>query len=89
VSFRGEEDVNAELAIDMAVKDLQTGLNGINVAFRNLLMADEREDSYEEMYPHHFAITDIVSDFKSLVKDILSINKQLMPKKPKDFKPPQ
>ena len=67
---------------------MQNGLNGINVEFRNLLMAAEREDTYEEMYPHFDSINDIVKDFKGLVRDILSINKQMMPKDKGGFKPP-
>ena len=88
LTFRGEDDIDAEKAIDQAVADCQQGLNGINVEFRNLLMAAERDDTYEEMYPHFDTVNDIVKDFKSLVRDILSINKQMMPKDKGGFKPP-
>jgi len=88
ISFRGEEEVDAERAVDQSVKDIQTGLNQINVCLRNLLMCDERDDDYTGCITHANMIFEMCKDGKDLYKDIIGITKQLLPKKPADYKPP-
>jgi len=88
LTFHGEEDIDAEGAIDESIKQIQTGLNQINVNMRNMLMSSERGDTYSEMYQDFDSTNEIVKDFKDLCADIKSINKQLMVKKPKDFVAP-
>lgn len=85
LTFRGEDEVDAELSIDTAIQDIQGGLNQINVELRHMLMGMDRDDSYEELFPHFDNVKTIVTDFKVLLKDIMSITKQLLPPKPKDF----
>lgn len=84
LTFHGEQ-VDAEKCVDESIKNIQNGLNQINVNMRNMLMACERDDSYEEMFQDFDSINSIVKDFKELCKDITSISKQLIGKKPKDF----
>jgi hypothetical protein len=87
ISMHGET-VDAEAAVDDSVKKIQEALNEINVCLRNLLMEDERSGEYEHMIDHANHIKELCSDGVHLYKDILSITKQLLPKKPKDYVAP-
>ncbi len=86
ISFRGNEEVSAEVAVDESIKSIQDGLNGCQVRLRMLLMADERGDSYSEMEPLYNEIMDLLKEFTELTKEIKSICKQIMPAKPKATK---
>ena len=87
LSFQGES-VDAEKAVDSAISQIQQGLNEVNVQMRNMLAGDEREDEYEDIIPYANNINTIAREFKDLIKEILSITKQLTPKKPKDYVAP-
>ena len=87
ISVRGDEEIDAESAVDRGIKDIQQGLNAINVELRNMLMGDERDDEYEEMYPHAQTIFGITKEAKTLFKEIESITRQLLGKKPIGFEP--
>lgn len=82
VSFRGEMQ-SAEEAVDESIKDLQDGLNGCQSLLRQMLMADGRGDSYEEMEPMYNDICDLFKEFITLTKEMKGLAKQLLPPKPK------
>jgi hypothetical protein len=85
VSFNGEE-VSAEVAVDESIKQIQQGLNNLQVGMRELLMLDERDESYEVIQPKYEEIEALVKDGVSLWKDMLAIARQLRVPKPRATK---
>ena len=85
VSINGEK-MSADEALDEAFADIQTGFNELHSYSRQLLMADMRQDSYDDFLPLYTKFTELMTDSKDLLKDLNKIIKQLMPKKPKGFK---
>jgi hypothetical protein len=87
ISFRGDQEVDAEQAIDESIKSIQAGLNNIQVGLRCMLMADSREDSYEDMLPMFCEIEGLVKEGVVLMKEVRMVGKQLMPPKPRAIAP--
>ncbi len=90
VSFLGEE-MDAQQAVDTSIKQIQDGLNSLQCGMREMLMLDEQDGSYDVMAPKYDEIETLVKSGIELWKDMLSIARQLKPKKPraaKKDKPP-
>jgi hypothetical protein len=82
VSYCGEE-MDAEQFVDTAFKELQTALNNLHCVTRNLMMCEDRGDSYDDAKQLFDEIQETVKDGISVFKEILKTNKQFMPPKPK------
>jgi hypothetical protein len=82
----GGDQMSADQALDEAFKDIQTGWNELHSYSRQLLMADQRDDSYEDFLPLYTTFNELMKESKGLLGDLNKIIKQLMPKKPKGFK---
>jgi hypothetical protein len=83
ISFRGDQEVDAEHAVDESIKSIQDGLNNIQVGLRNMLMSDERGDDYDLMKGMFDEIDTLVKEGVVLMKEVRGISKQLMPPKPR------
>ena len=84
LSINGQE-IDAEKAIDQSFKDLQDSYNNIHVIVRRLLMADGRDDDYQQIKPLSLKADSLLKENALLIKDIRSIIKQLTPKKPRGW----
>jgi hypothetical protein len=82
----GGDQMSADKALDEAFADIQTGFNELHSYSRQLLMADMREDSYEDFLPLYTKFNELMTESKDLLKDLNKIIKQLLPKKPKGWK---
>ena len=86
VSFRGEDEVDFDKAVDELFKDLQTNFNAIHVAIRNLAMSDERADDFIEMSKYNFEIHDFIETTGEIFKELKATTKQIVGKCPKECK---
>jgi hypothetical protein len=82
VSYCGEE-MDAEKFVDQAFKELQEAINNLHCATRNLMMSEERNDSYEEAKKIYDEIQETVKIGIDVFKEIMKTNKSFLPKKPK------
>jgi hypothetical protein len=79
----GGEEVSCEKALDDSCKDIQSAVNEIHIIARQLLMADERDDTYEEMNPLYEQLAGLIKEGCVLLKDLGKICKQIIPKPPR------
>ena len=82
VSYCGEE-MDAEKFVDQAFRELQEAINNLHCATRNLMMSEERNDSYEEAKKIYDEVEATVKEGISVFKEIAKTNKSFLPKKPK------
>ena len=82
VSYCGEE-ITAEAFADQAFKELQEALNNLHCATRNLMMSEERNDSYEERKKIYDEEDATVKEGISVFREIAKTNKQFVGKPPK------
>ena len=82
VSIDGEA-VSCEKAVDESILDMQGGLNNIHVGVRNMLMADERGDDYNDTLEEYTKLYSLLDELIVLTKDLKKIVKQVQPKKPR------
>ncbi len=85
VSIGGEE-VTCEKAVDDGIVDLQQALNNIQSGLREIIMLDFHGEGYEIINPKYVEIEGLIKEGGSIMKDLLSIARQLKPKKPKESK---
>jgi hypothetical protein len=85
VSYKGDDDMPLNDAVDMIFKDIQTHINDIHVNLRQLVMADDRNEDYDECLEYHEALTEHVRDACMVFKDVIKVSRQLLPKKPKNY----
>lgn len=82
------EDMLLEDAVDKIFKDIQDHINQLHCELRNLCMSEERADTYDEAKEYVDAITDHVKEGSKVLKELIPVCKQLLPAKPKGYKPP-
>ena len=82
VSYTGVE-MTAEQFADQAFKELQEALNNLHCATRNLMMSEERADTFQEAKTIYDEIEATVKEGVSVFKEILKTNKSFLPPKPK------
>ena len=75
-------DVDLDEAIDHIFKELQEHINGTHVQIREMCQWDLRNESYEETLVYFNKMAIHIKEGSALFKDLLSIMKQVMPKKP-------
>jgi hypothetical protein len=80
VSFRGEEEVDLNEALDTLFRELQENLNNSHCSIRNLGMSEDRNDSFMEMAKYHHEIEDYANDLVKLFSELKSISKQILGK---------
>lgn len=78
-----DEEMSADMALDESCARIQTGVNELHSIARQLLMADERSDTYEEMEPLFTGLKELVKEGCDLFKELQSICRQMMPPKPR------
>ena len=86
VSFRGEDEIDVNDALDVLFREMQENLNSCHCSVRQLAMSEERADTYMEAAEHHFAIQDYVDVLVDLFKELKSVSKQVLGPCPKDYK---
>lgn len=86
VSFRGDDDVSFDDAIDTLFKETQTNFNQIHMYVRILGQADDRNEDYIQMAKTHFSILDYVDSVNESFKELKSVLKQVMGKCPPECK---
>lgn len=86
VSFRGEDDVPIDEALDALFRDLQSNLNNCQCSVRELAMSEERADTYMEAVSHYHAITDYVDTLMDLFSELKDVSKQCLGACPPQYK---
>lgn len=86
VSFRGEDEVPIDEALDALFRDLQSNLNNCQCSVRSLAMSEERADTFLEACEYHFQIEDYVNTLMDLFDELKDISKQALGKCPKEYK---
>ena len=84
----GGEELSAEVALDESCKDIQQGVNEIHSIARQMLMGDERDDTFEELNPLYEQLIGLIKEGVMLLKDLGKICKQIVPPKSKVAKKP-
>ena len=82
VSYTGKEMTSEEF-IDQAFADIQTAVNHLHCATRNMMQCEERGDSYEEDKEVYDDIQGVVKEGVAIFREIAKTNKQMLPKAPK------
>ena len=83
VSYTGKEMTSKEF-IDQAFADIQTAVNHLHCATRNMMQCEERGDSYEEAKEVYDDIQGVVKEGVAIFREIAKTNKQMLPKKTKE-----
>ena len=82
VSAFGEE-MPIEQALDNVFKEIQEHINELHVSIRNLCMTQDRGESYIYAYQYYHDITTHITEGAGLFKELKSVMKQILPKRPK------
>ena len=82
VSFRGE-DMDCNAFIDIAFSDAQDALNLLHSSTRALSYAEDRGDSYDEIKASYDELTEVAKDGIKILREIMAVNKQFLPPKPR------
>ena len=86
VAYTGVE-MTVDDFVDQAFKEVQTAVNNLHAATRNVIMQVERDDDWSEIQKTMGEIDENVKEGISVFKEILKTNKQLVkPLKPKASK---
>lgn len=88
VTYDGE-DVDLDECVDNIFKELQHHINEIHVQIREMCQFDLRGETYEETRVYYDSMAEHVKEGSLLFKDLLSVMKQIGPKKPKVPKVPR
>ena len=85
VSFRGEDGVDLNDALDMLYKDIQQNLNLSQCSVRNMARLRE-DDEFKDCVPIHFAVLDYVDILNELFNELKKVSSDVLGKPPKDLK---
>jgi len=72
VSFRGEDGVDLNDALDMLYKDIQQNLNLSQCSVRNMARLRE-DDEFKDCVPIHFAVLDYVDILNELFNELKKV----------------
>jgi hypothetical protein len=78
VSVFGQDDVDIEVALDEVFKSLQQSLNRAHSSTRELVMVGEQDAEYMTALEIQQNLVAYVDDFKLLMKELVSVSKQLL-----------
>jgi len=85
VMYDGEE-MDLEKFVDQAFAEIQTAVNNLQCATRNLMRSEDRGDTHEESMVIFAEIQDNVKEGISVFKEIMKTNKTMVVPKPKALK---
>ena len=84
----GDTEINAGEYLDETFKSIQSHINDLHAQARMMLMADDRNEDYEECLEYYKAIVHHVKEACIVFKDLPKAVKQLMPPKPRGYVDP-
>ena len=82
--FGGEYD--GAKAIDLVFRELQNSLNQAGTLIREMLLIEERNDTFMEAAEIHENLLDYLDGLGSLMKSCKDVSKELLGKCPKELK---
>ena len=85
VSFRGDEEVDLDQALDQLYREIQSNLNQSQVSVREMSRLSE-DDEFIECVPIHFAVLDYVDALTGLFSELKEVSKDVLGKPGKDDK---
>ena len=86
ISWRGEDDVDVDVALDELFRELQENLNHCHCSIRQLAQCEERNDTFLEASEHHFAIEDYTDTLLGLFTELKGVSKQVLGPCPTEHK---
>ena len=85
VSFRGEDGVDLDQALDEFYREIQHNLNHSQVSVREMARLKE-DDDFKDCVPIHFAVLDYVDVLTDLFSELKQVSKDVLGKPGKDDK---
>ena len=85
VSFRGEDGVDLDQALDELYREIQHNLNHSQVSVREMARLKE-DDDFKDCVPIHFAVLDYVDVLTDLFSELKQVSKDVLGKPGKDDK---
>ena len=86
ISFRGDDDVDVNDALDVLFKELQENLNYCHTEIRNLAQCEERDEDFLEAVKIDFEIQDYSDNIVSILKELKVVSKSVLGKCPAEYK---
>ena len=86
ISFRGDDEVDLDTALNELYSEMQQQLNYSQCAIRQLAASSEQDNDYLEAVKIYFELDDYVEQLLSLFKELQGVSKQCLGKCPKDLK---
>jgi len=83
ISFRGEEEVDLDQALDSVYHDIQQNLNHSQCSVREMARLQD-DDLFRDCVPIHFAILDYVDVLSGLFDELKQVSKDVLGKPGKD-----
>ena len=85
VSFRGEDGVDLDEALDELYREIQHNLNHSQVSVREMARLKE-DDDFKDCVPIHFAVLDYCDVLSGLFNELKQVSKDVLGKPAKDDK---
>jgi|GEM_PF-5192803 len=79
VSFRGEDGVDLDQALDELYREIQTNLNHSQCSVREMARLNE-DDLFRDCVPVHFGILDYVDVLSGLFNELTQVSKEVLGK---------
>ena len=86
VSFRGDDDVSLDDALNVLYQELQENLNHSQCSIRTLSLCSEQDNDFIESANIYFELNDYVDTILELFQELKSVSKQCLGKPPQEFK---
>ena len=85
VSFRGEDGVDLDEALDELYREIQHNLNHSQVSVREMARLKE-DDDFKDCVPIHFAVLDYCDVLSGLFNELKQVSKDVLGRPGKDDK---
>jgi len=85
VSFRGEDGVDLDEALDELYREIQHNLNHSQVSVREMARLKE-DDDFKDCVPIHFAVLDYCDVLSGLFNELKQVSKDVLGRPAKDDK---
>ena len=85
ISFRGDDEVDLDQALDSVYHDIQQNLNHSQCSVREMARLQD-DDLFRDCVPIHFAILDYVDVLSGLFDELKQVSKDVLGKPGKDDK---
>ena len=86
ISFRGEEEVDLDTALNVLYTEIQQNLNYSQCSIRQLAICGEQDDDFIASAKIYFELNDYVDTILELFQELKSVSKQCLGKPPQEFK---